>query len=369
MCVVLAMFALASCEEEQIGDDLSRIEGFVKPVVIEDVSLDLYIITGEDTTTNAITTVEDKINAYLKGRNDKKFNTTLDIKFYKSIDEYKAAVSGATNGGIVLLAGSDMVNEYKSKLVNVEPYLSDADLTKKYGFATLNASINSLLLDAARETVNDETTLYYIPNNHVIGTYDYIVINRDFAQDYLNKTDAELKAIKTEADMNSFKDAVSANVAGFLASSMGAAYAGQGIDDLVKFETGKLYSDKDSYEPLEWWCNVVAYPVASAEEAATAGFGILSGTAKPDAAMEIIYLINTDKTLRNYLQYGIEITNYRVVDGVVVPHTTGDNVYSMNILHTGDVFNALYSKTDDYVWTEEAKEYGLLQNKEAVKPQ
>ena len=103
------------------------------------------------------------------------------------------------------------------------------------------------------------------------------------------------------------------------------------------------------------------------EEVYSSAFGILAGTENKDRAMEIIYAINTDVELRNYLQYGVEYTNYTVVDDLVVPTTDPDSLYVMNLLYTGDVFNALYCEAEGFVkWNEDAKKFGELQNADSV---
>ena len=84
--------------------------------------------------------------------------------------------------------------------------------------------------------------------------------------------------------------------------------------------------------------------------------------------MQMIYAINNDVELRNYLQYGVSGANYNVVkigegeDAVVdiVRNVDCENTYEMNLDYTGDVFKADYCS--EYGWTKEAKEFGISQN-------
>ena len=83
--------------------------------------------------------------------------------------------------------------------------------------------------------------------------------------------------------------------------------------------------------------------------------------------MQVIYAINADVELRNYLQYGVEHTNYSVVNGLVVPTNDPESIYNMNLLYTGDVFKALYCEVDGWVkWNENSFTSGKLQNNDAV---
>ncbi len=359
-CVIMSLFALVSCDEDVLSEAKNQFDiifGNYKPVVMEDATLDLYIITDDATQENAVTTVNDKINQYLGDRVNKKFNSEINIHYYTE-DQYRNAVD-QINSGIVLIAGKAMLDDYiaNERLVDLSKYLTDAQMIKKYGFATLNASINKLLLQVSYE---DDGKLYYIPNNHIIGSYDYILINKSVARDKLNFNLTKLSQMNTIESTADLKAAVDS-----FSEQLGVTSA-----DVVKVEYGKSYADKAFYEKQGWICNVLSNPVVDKNEAALAGFGILSGTPNVDAAMEFIYALNTESSLRNLLQYGVEYTNYYLVDGVVNHDgIMADSVYKMNINYTGDVFLAYPCLTEG--WTKLSKvdmENGLLQNKEAFIP-
>ena len=77
--------------------------------------------------------------------------------------------------------------------------------------------------------------------------------------------------------------------------------------------------------------------------------------------MEILYTINADKTVRNLLQYGVENTHYTLTDdNYIVP--TENNSYNMNLLYTGDMFNAYYCEK----WTKDMAVNGDKQNSQSV---
>ena len=53
-------------------------------------------------------------------------------------------------------------------------------------------------------------------------------------------------------------------------------------------------------------------------------------------------------------------------NGVAHPETTGISVYQMNLLYTGDIFQAHYCDTEGWFsWTADDATYGALQNKDA----
>ena len=77
--------------------------------------------------------------------------------------------------------------------------------------------------------------------------------------------------------------------------------------------------------------------------------------------MEIITYINTNKELRNILQYGVENVNYTLDDNGQVTYTD-NNKYWMDITKTGNSFIAYtMAGTDSDIW-----EYGMKQNRDAT---
>lgn len=356
LCVVLMGFALTACSEEEIGAYLEEYEnkGIGKPVVVEDVVLDLYIIY-EEASANAMTTVQDNINLYI----DDIYNTTLNIH-YLTEEEYATKILGdgtnpAVTSGIVLINGESLMNSLvtKNALVDLLPYLTN---TKDYKFGTLNNQITASLLEQAKTKVEGQADkLYCIPNNHVVGSYDYVKIDKDLALK-LKYSIPELTSMNT---MEKAADLI-ANANAHLTPEEAAA--------VVTFVPAEPYEYKAQAEADGYICNVASYPTVTTAEAYSSAFAILAGTAKADRAMQIIYAINTDAKLRNLLQYGVENTNYKMVNGIVVPETDSDTVtYKMNLLYTGDVFMANYCETEGWVkWNSEIKANGKAQNEASV---
>lgn len=409
----MSLTCLVSCEEDilkELNDELSKIEGLDNTKPLEKVALDLYIITDESTTKNAMTTVNDKINQYLKDRKNRKFDTKLTIH-YLTADEYASEIDDKTQG-IVLITGKDMLQELVSdnRLANLESkYLIHEDNTFK--FAKLNATVGKKMLDVARQEITvgseKETALYFVPNNHVVGSYEYLLINKAYADELHMGSDraAEVDYAR-DADGNVIYDGANPtyNERYYeLKSAFDAAKShtdgsgnpdrliGVNWTDVVKVVTIDEYYKIAEYEE-NYYCNMLKAPVITEEEAAEAGFAILKDPSINDtqayyegtdeanqkyksyvqSALEIICAINTESELRNLLQYGIEFTNYYTVDGTVVYSTdtatvSTDSTYKMNIEYTGDVFLAKYCVANsDWKWSAQLKESGIKQNSDAV---
>ena len=191
LCLVLACFTLAGCEEI-IGD--FEYDDW-EPEVTVKLQFDLYII-GEDVaedaaedTLKAQRTVQSKINQHL----DEKFNTTLEIKYIaekdyeeaiskikENVNTEKRTVKNATDrqygGAIVLIKGKDMHDSLveSDALVDLSSFLAGTAHGK------LKSQITRNLLTAATITDEDGAQhLYCIPNDHVVGEYQYTIIKRD----------------------------------------------------------------------------------------------------------------------------------------------------------------------------------------------
>ena len=378
LCIVMICLALTGCSEsflEQFKEDIKEYDDLVLPSEREDVVLDFYIICEAETTDRSKEDVERYINAHLSDL----YKTTLDIH-YLSMEEYQntvladAAKTGEERADIVLIAGYDMFNALYSQnlLAELTPFYS----TKKYGL--LNTLIASTLLKSSLITVKaydevgspyDSLRYYTVPNNHVIGEYEYVIINKEIARQY-NFSSRQLEAMTTYE----------------LTADLRAAI-GDTADQYVKAVKG-IYTDKAAYEAQGYHVNIVSYPVADIDEAFLSAFSIvrheldtrykdkeddISIESKNiyndhyERCMEIVYALSADVTLKNLLQYGHKGTNYTLDSNeVVTSYTEGAGVYKMNMLYTGNVFNAYYC--EEIGWNAAAYNNGVEQNKESVVP-
>ena len=363
LCIVIAVVSLVGCETAigQYYKDVYEPNGIGNPVVKSELKFDFYIITefpGENATEEEIAqhnsdlaTIKDNINLHLKDE----YSTELNIIF-KSADEYEATVKSATSG-IVLINSESLMNDLmqQAKLADLTAYLDSAE----YEFGTLNVQIASTLLEAAKVDVDGAQKLYCIPNNHIVGSYDYIAVNNNIAAklQYGKNDIAEINTLEAaEEFINTAREYWdSLNVE----AEFNPAYVLQYFD-------GRSYGYEDSSAPKnDWTYNVRNYPEVTKAEAYSSAYGILAGTETPERAMEIIYALNTDVQFRNLLQYGVlnndyEFDNSKESDAVYVK--VKNTMYKMNILYTGDVFMAYYNED----WTEEMALAGKMQNSESV---
>jgi hypothetical protein len=343
---------LVSCGEDVIGDYINQYD---KPTVREKLKLNLYVIYEEGTTKNALDTVKQRIESYTLAQ----YDTALRV-IYCTADEYDARVISAVKPGAAHKADIVLINseELMNTLMDGE-YLADlTDYFNSKAYGTLNDKIATSLTDAVRTegfvydafgvaTLEDDR-LFFIPNNRVVGTYEYLIIDKATARHYYD-SDIDL------ANVTSIE----------AAAPLAAKIAADGLnpDDYIKVVTG-MYEDKARYEAEGYACNVLSMPSVTTTQAYEGGFAIVNTTADVERAMEILYALNTDVNLHNYLLYGIPATNYTTdEDGNIIRNTDGNSVYYMNPLYTGDIFASHYCP--EIGWTKDAAKYGDIQNNDS----
>lgn len=380
LCMIMCCFLLVGCADEEIGADLDDYKNQYKPDVREDLSFNLYIITGDDTHSNAISTVSRMINLRL----NELYKTTLNIKYLKASEYESAALAATKSAGedradIVLVAGYGMFEKLMQdkSLVSLNAFLNST----AFGKLDTDKMITSTLLEASAvmEEVNGEIipVHYVIPNNHVVGSYEYIMIDQNVAQiglgystekiNSMNSLDSE-HLVQLKADLVTYRDEL----------------VGKGFDPdkCIVHIPAADYGTRRQYVDAGYVCNVVSVPEVDAEEAHKGSFAIVKqadddGSGKYadyySRCMEVIYAFNSDVELRNLLLYGVENTNYMAekdADGNVLGVTPVDkttspqSVYEMDILYTGSVFNAYYC--DEYGWNAVLAEQGKLQNADSI---
>jgi hypothetical protein len=393
LCIVLVCLALVGCTEDVIGEYLPNYQtGTVTDDQIEE--LNFYIITGEDTSSDAMITVPQNINTYLK----EKYHIELNINYLTEFatetqsKSYTEMVYDAMNTtdekarpDIILINSADMFdtlyNSNELLALNTAPFdFFNGD------FRSLNKTVDPGLLAASII----DNTYYTVPNNHVIGHYEYIVIDKAMARDTLHFSNEEIAAMTTEESLEELKNAI-------------IAYDSTlDVNDYVKVITNGYYTD---YEALQYlnlknnensdskvnFVNIKAYPNATKEQAFLSAFAIvkhLDDDGDPTKyseekiailnnhytkCMKIIYALNSDPELKNMLQYGYVGTNYSFVTNEKHENTnyitlnTNQTVrYEMNNIHTGNPFISYYCESIS--WNESVHNSWLRQNADAKTP-
>ncbi|MBP5270189.1 MAG: hypothetical protein ILO42_04445 [Clostridia bacterium] len=94
-------------------------------------------------------------------------------------------------------------------------------------------------------------------------------------------------------------------------------------------ELNKVYGD-------EYYLNILEYPRVEEDDIFSSMFAVTTFTRSVNRSMQIVTYLNTNRDLRNVLQYGVEGVHYTLdLDGVA--HRLSDD-YVMNIRNTGNLF-------------------------------
>jgi hypothetical protein len=287
-----------------------------------------------------------RINNYCK----QNYNTDLKVTFVKEAD-YAASLDTALDlptaeaPHIVLINNEAIFDTLmgESKLANLTEYYS----TKTFG--QMNVKIARPLLEASK--VNN--SLYTVPNNRVVGEYEYLVINKLAIQEF-KYTNAELAAFKSYEDASALIEDMTE-----------AGYSNERISELVRVVKGPYELRSEFTDEI---CNVISVPTVDRAEAFSSAFAVIGRelTKYNDRSIEIIYAINNDTELRNLLQFGVEGQNYNRAPKTieVVRVIDGKNDYEMNLIYTGNVFTSY--NCAEIGWTNDAKANGQKQNQDAI---
>ena len=393
LCIIFVSFALVSCAEDIIGDYLPNYN--TNTVTDDEVEkLNFYIITGDSTAADAKTTVPQNINAYLKER----YKIELNI-VYCTEAEYNTTLRAAMNNtdetkrpDIILINNKMLFDTLyvEDSLVALNSFYNHRD------FRSINTIVDDVLLSASA-IVDPETgisTYYSVPNNHVIGEYKYVVIDKAMARDILHFSNSKIEAMTTEASLTELKEAIGAyyDTNGASSGLTKDEYVGQYVkivsgdyDDKLLLEHGVESEDEITSSVTKNIVNVNSYPTATKDEAFLSAFAIVKHLDDTDnnseehqsiltkhytKCMKIIYALNTDVQFKNMLQYGFSGTNYKYVKdekqqntNYVNLITTGAVAYEMNPIHTGNLFISYYC--EEIGWNEQVHSNILRQNADA----
>ena len=437
---VFSCFAFAGCTKKS-GD--TTVEGTTTDSAsLSTVTLTLWVPTDEDTTEEALLAVEEAINKITKA----KFETAIELHAIPS-DEYDAAVDArikeiedhiafeeeeaarkrkeaaslaalgqtmppettapettAPEGedtyindiGMQILKYPE-VGEYQMDIFLVrgrENYLSYID---RNALSELDSELvgdskilTQYIYPTFLSSVKFEGTTYAIPNNHVVGEYQYLLINKrlvdelywdlddmttllkcqDFIMDVKERTDVvpflsevEAAGMRYWSQDGSFSLIASqipssSNLLTFCQprSSLGikaysdtilmmktlkeAGCIAENPEEVEEFGVGIVAgqaSDLAKYEE-DYYVKVYQAPLFTEEEVFQAMFAVSTYTKDVGRSMEIITALNTDPELRTVLQYGVEDMHWRVNETNTEVIDVISDEYKMNLLETGNVY-------------------------------
>ena len=287
---------------------------------------------------------------------------------------------------IFLIDDMEKLKEYTSGEViqSVSEQLSGS-------YKILNKYINPSFMNA----VTIDGSIMAVPNNHTVGEYTYLLINKELATDKLyygendfgtlTSLDTYLKDVATyypeytplynlpddmivnitpnrsllggyaSGDTTSNSRMLPKNLLSLAAYTnylkacynyRSSGYVEEG-DIYTLPSDGKYaaayikgdYSVRTKYED-DYYVYVANRPVATSEDALAGAFCISSFTKNANRCMEIISLLTTDEEFRNLFQYGVRNVNYTLDEdtGMVKPTGNTEFAYNMNMYHTGNQF-------------------------------
>ena len=425
LCLVaLFSLSLAGCGEDATEDD--NTEASARPAV----TLNMWLISEKEISAETEALVEEAFNELTQ----LKYTTKVDFVFLTK-DEYFDALDAkltaaaeaklAEEDSVVLLpsmgeettevvetTAETVVNELGQRLLKYPDvkenqvdiiFLAGEELLVKYiqegKLSSLDTNLNSTskvlkdyIYPSFLSQVKYEKNTYAIPNNHLIGEYTYLLVNKELAEKYyfdiskLNtfaaceeliteigtkETDvAPVLAYAEPTNMKYWLDGDNASlIASFVSTeaTAGTRTAMRSLFDIASFTNHKLLMQKckdngwfaqdpantenfgvavmtGGYEIREQYADkydvkVLSYPTLSDETVYESMFAVSAYTVNFDRAMEIITLINTDVTAKNILQYGVEGVHYEL-DEDDGSFSRLNEDYLMNNLYTGNSFLA-----------------------------
>ena len=211
LCILLSALMLASCA----GDEYGKVPEHYPDVDDnnDNIVVNLYMIYDSESDKEALDTVRDR----LRERTTVKYGVTVELVFV-SEDEYEDKVLEATklnrdndkevNVNVLLVNSPEIMAELldTNRLLDLSTFIfekadrSNKDLVKKYG--SLN-EIAGKLIESIR---GEDGSFYALPNNHVIGEYEYLVINEEMAKQTLKYSNEILTSYTSYEDTKALRE-------------------------------------------------------------------------------------------------------------------------------------------------------------------
>lgn len=247
---------------------------------------------------------------------------------------------------------------YESKVLqNLTSYMTGdyAILKSKSYNEFFNAVTRADIFASGDATITPKNYAYAMPNNYVLGSYQYLVVNKNvvseaFTQDYSSLSDsAKLESLKQQLsdlkkagnevlnsvdnvyiEFGSYEEYLKSEETFALAMVTGP----MSVPDLIanpNYETIKYSSTE--YSASE--CRQSMFGISRAYSSSLAASDITE-TDRINRCLDILLLLENDKDFRNILQYGVNGTHYSIGrDGTVY---SSSNDYIMNYKYTGNLF-------------------------------
>lgn len=250
--------------------------------------------------------------------------------------------------------------------------------------------LKSYIYPAFLNSVKYNNSTYAIPNNHMIGEYKLLLVNKRMADTYYYDSETLNTLIKckgfiedmavTEPNVtpllsnvdpvamkywstdgsfsllassiantatestktppkNVFSIKTFTDTIGMMKEMQEKGYIADNPDAVEEFAVGVVTGDASLFAKYEedYYITIYEKPKATSEDIFSSMFAVSSYTKNLSRAMEIITYINTDTTLRTILQYGVEGVNYEIDKDTGYLNILTDT-YNVNLNDTGNVY-------------------------------
>lgn len=347
--------------------------------------------------------VQEEVNKYIGD----KIGVNIDMNFI-DYGDYTQKMSVIINSGesydlafVSSWAGDYLGNARKGAFLELDSYLDNKG-------ADMKKAIDERFWEGAK--VDGKT--YAVPNQKEISTAPMWV----FTKEYVDKYNIPYQDLKTLEDLEPWLKVIKENepevtplyiTKGFsapqyfdqLVDPVGIEYGDTGLKIKNMFETEKMKStletlrkyyqlgyinadsataqddkakkrfitkgDGQPYAEVLWSkdlkYDVVATPIMDSyvTNASTTGsmIAISKNSKNPEKAVEFLNLLNTDKELRNLLNYGIEDVHYKKIGENQIQLTEKAKDYSVGYYTLGNLFETYVLDTEPVTKWEEFKEF------------
>lgn len=358
LCLVLA-----GCGESDLDKSKDYINQNKPTAENPKITLSFYLVTDTLLETkslaqmqsafNAITETQFKTHVEFINVTASEYEATLASELNRVEDAIESGSQGGSGSGNEITE-YPRVKDTQMDIVLITSFDQLSDMIEKQQVLDLTSYIESTTYRMIKSTVTEPVLYgaalggkyYAIPNAHVMGEYTYLLVDKNVAADYYYRegdiTDWEstkgLRDKLTAAEVYDY-------------SSDTPCYDVNAPVRLVKGQ----YADRVSYADGNY-LYIESQPTVKKSEIFSSAFAISSYTVSAERAMQVLYAINTNKTLRTILQYGVAGTTYLLEDGVVTLKNDSGYVYDINSLYTGSIF-ALYPCADKSETAEKMAEW------------
>lgn len=449
LAMLLALGSFTGCSKEATEEDVESTEATEEAARIS-MTLSLWLPTSKNTTEEAIELAEAQINRLTQS----KFDTAIELKAIPE-DEYQATIDGELDRiSAALIAEEEEAERKRKELKELKAQGIEVEETEETDEAATEAAeeetiVNELGISVIKYPEVGENQLdiflvqgyenylryieneqvqqldgelsgsskilktyiyptyltlanvsgtYAIPNNHPVGEYQYLLVNKELVEKYdynakdlstLLKCQDFIKDMGYQVDNGNeditpllgevetanmvywgedpsewsilasqitntmsynvkaapksiFSTNVYINTVGMMKELNELGYIGDGkVDEGEKFAVGVIAGDASIAEQYEedYYVSIYSKPMMSEEDAYGSMFAVSSYSKNLARSMEIITYLNTSTDIRTILQYGAQGVHWDYDD-----EETKDTIhilsndYQMDLVDTGNVY-------------------------------